>query len=50
MEFLSKEVDGALTAQKKRGETIIQITRSIQLVIPLDVDQGGENVEEHLSS
>jgi hypothetical protein len=27
-----------------------KITRPIQLTIPLEVDQGGENVEERLSS
>jgi len=27
-----------------------EITRPLQLVIPLEVDQGGEDVEERLSS
>ena len=42
--------DGRIRTVALRTSEGNKITRPIQLVIPLEVDQGGEDVEECLSS
>jgi len=50
IDVLRKRRDGQVRTVVLRTSDGRQITRPIQLVIPLEVDQGGEDVEECLSS
>ena len=50
IEQLIEGRDGKILAAVIRTPEGYRITRPIQLVNPLEVDQGGENVEECLSS
>jgi len=50
IEQLIQGRDGKIRTAVLRTPDGTKITRPIQLVIPLEVDQGGEDVEEYLSS
>jgi len=50
IEQLIEDRDGMIRTVVLRTPEGNKITRPIQLVIPLEVDQGGEDVEERLSS
>jgi hypothetical protein len=50
IEQLIEGRDGKIRTAVLRNPEGNKLTRPIQLVIPLEVDQGGEDVEEYLSS